>query len=68
MPDASDISLRKLPPHDDDAEQYVLGACLHGIDPFAKALEAIQIEDFYKVRASIASPFSNNASIAEKTF
>lgn len=50
MPDASDISLRKLPPHDDAAELYVLGACLHGTDPFAKALEAIQLEDFYKVR------------------
>ena len=49
MPDAiSDISLKRLPPHNLDAEQYVLGACLRSNEVFAKALEILGSDDFYK--------------------
>ncbi len=44
----TDISLRKLPPHNKEAEQSVLGACLQSAEAFAKALEVIGVEDFYR--------------------
>ena len=34
----TDISLNKLPPYNKEAEQSVLGACLHSEDAIAKAL------------------------------
>ena len=43
-----DIALKKLRPHNIDAEQYVLGACLKSKDVFARALEIIEESDFYK--------------------
>ena len=48
MPDVADISLRKLPPYNEEAEQYVLGACFGSGDAFARALEFIERDDFYK--------------------
>ncbi len=48
MPDVADISLRKLPPYNEEAEQYVLGACFGSGDAFARALEIIELHDFYK--------------------
>ncbi|MEE8127327.1 MAG: replicative DNA helicase [Nitrospinaceae bacterium] len=48
MPDVADISLRKLPPYNEEAEQYVLGACFGSGDAFARALEIIELDDFYK--------------------
>ncbi len=48
MPDVADISLRKLPPYNEEAEQYVLGACFGPGDGFARALEIIGLDDFYK--------------------
>jgi replicative DNA helicase len=48
MPDVADISLRKLPPYNEEAEQYVLGACFGSGDAFARALEIIERDDFYK--------------------
>ena len=44
----TDISLNKLPPYNKEAEQSVLGACLHSEDAIAKALEVLNSEDFYK--------------------
>ncbi|MCF8720854.1 replicative DNA helicase [Nitrospina gracilis] len=48
MPDVSDISLRRLPPYSEEAEQYVLAACFGSNDVFARALEIIGQDDFYK--------------------
>ena len=48
MPDVADISLRKLPPYTEEAEQYVLGACFGSGDAFARSLEIIELNDFYK--------------------
>ncbi len=49
MADAlNEIGLRKLLPHNVEAERYVLGACLKSKDVFAKALETLDGEDFYK--------------------
>ncbi|MEE8206329.1 MAG: replicative DNA helicase, partial [Nitrospinaceae bacterium] len=48
MLDVADISLRKLPPYNEEAEQYVLGACFGSGDGFARALEIIELDDFYK--------------------
>jgi len=48
MPDVADISLRKLPPYNEEAEQYVLAACFGSGDAFARALEIIELDDFYK--------------------
>ena len=48
MPNVADISLRKLPPYNEEAEQYVLGACFGSGDAFARALEIIELDDFYK--------------------
>ncbi|MEE8259687.1 MAG: replicative DNA helicase [Nitrospinaceae bacterium] len=48
MLDVADISLRKLPPYNEEAEQYVLGACFGSGDAFARALEIIELDDFYK--------------------
>jgi len=49
MADAlTEISLNKLPPYNKEAEQSVLGACLHSADAIAKALEVLTEEDFYK--------------------
>ncbi len=49
MADAlNEIGLKKLLPHSVEAERYVLGACLKSKDVFAKALESIEGEDFYK--------------------
>ena len=38
----TDISLNKLPPYNKEAEQSVLGACLHSEDAIAKALEILR--------------------------
>ena len=49
MADAlTEISLNKLPPYNKEAEQSVLGSCLHSVDAIAKALEVLTEEDFYK--------------------
>ena len=48
MPDVADLSLKKLPPYSEEAEQYVLGACLEPGEAFAKALEVLEQDDFYK--------------------
>ena len=48
MPNVADISLRKLPPYNEEAEQYVLGACFGSGDAFARAVEIIELDDFYK--------------------
>jgi replicative DNA helicase len=49
MPDAvSNISLSKLPPYNLEAEQGVLGACLKSQEAFAKALEVLGEDEFYK--------------------
>lgn len=42
------ISLHKLPPHNLEAEQSVLGAILRNNEALPKALEIIQNEDFYR--------------------
>jgi len=44
----ADISLRKLPPYSEEAEQYVLGACFGANEAYARALEIIELDDFYK--------------------
>ena len=62
--DSSDPSLRHLPPHDVDAEQYVLSACLMAPDALPKALEIIQSEDFYKLRHQVI--FSSMEKLFEK--
>ena len=42
MADAlTDISLNKLPPYNKEAEQSVLGACLHSEDAIAKYGERV---------------------------
>jgi replicative DNA helicase len=49
MADAlTEISLNKLPPYNKEAEQSVLGSCLHSSEAIAKALEVLSEEDFYK--------------------
>ena len=49
MADAlTEISLNKLPPYNKEAEQSVLGSCLHSSEAIAKALEILSEEDFYK--------------------
>ena len=49
MPDAlTEISLSKLPPYNKEAEQSVLGSCLHSTEAIAKALEILIEDDFYK--------------------
>lgn len=49
MADAlTEISLDKLPPHNKEAEQSVLGSCFHSSEAIAKALEVLSEEDFYK--------------------
>ncbi len=48
MPSVSEISLRKLPPYSEEAEQYVIGSCLGSNEAFARSLEIIQVDDFYK--------------------
>lgn len=48
MSSVADIALRKLPPYNEEAEQYVLGACFGSGDAFARALEILALEDFYK--------------------
>lgn len=50
MADAlNEIGLKKLLPHSVEAERYVLGACLKSNDVFARALETLEGEDFYKI-------------------
>jgi replicative DNA helicase len=50
MADAlNEIGLKKLLPHSIEAERYVLGACLKSNDVFARALETLEGEDFYKI-------------------
>ncbi|MEE2987302.1 MAG: replicative DNA helicase [Nitrospinota bacterium] len=46
---AADISLRKLPPYSQEAEQGVLGACFKSSDAFAKSVEVLDEGDFYKI-------------------
>ena len=49
MADAlTEISLNKLPPYNNEAEQSVLGSCFHSSEAIAKALEILSEEDFYK--------------------
>merc|ERR1712000_445905 len=43
-----DISLHKLPPHNLEAEQSVLGAIFKSNDALPKALEIIEADDFYR--------------------
>ena len=43
-----DIALKKLRPHNVEAEQYVLGSCLKSKEVFSRALEFIEENDFYK--------------------
>ena len=43
-----DISLKRLRPHNLEAEQYVLGACIKSKEVFVRALEIIEENDFYK--------------------
>ena len=43
-----EISLHKLPPHNLEAEQSVLGAIFKSNDALPKALEIIQADDFYR--------------------
>jgi len=69
MPDTvGDIALRKLPPHSLEAEQSVLGACLTSNDTFAKSLEIINEDDFYKsankkIFSAMAQLFEANEQI-----
>lgn len=49
MASPDDISLRKLPPYLEEAEQYVLGACLFASDAISRTLEILEVEDFYKI-------------------
>ena len=43
-----DMSLHKLPPHNLEAEQSVLGAIFKSNDALPKALEVIEADDFYR--------------------
>ena len=45
---STDLSLEKLPPHDKEAEQSVLGACIHSSDAFYKSIQILLADDFYK--------------------
>ncbi|MEE9259238.1 MAG: replicative DNA helicase [Nitrospinaceae bacterium] len=45
---ATDISLRKLPPYNQEAEQSVLGACFKSGEAFPRSIETIEEDDFYK--------------------
>lgn len=61
-------SLDKLPPRDNEAEQSVLGACIHSGDAFYKAAEIITENDFYKsshkqIFSCMQRWFSNNRGI-----
>ncbi len=47
-PNSGDISLRKLPPYLEEAEQYVLAACLFAPDGISRTLETLEVDDFYK--------------------
>ena len=42
------MDLQKIPPHDDEAEQAVLGCILTDKDAAAEAMEVLKSEDFYK--------------------
>ncbi|MFQ5483135.1 MAG: DnaB-like helicase N-terminal domain-containing protein, partial [Nitrospinaceae bacterium] len=68
MADSNDISLRKLPPYHEEAEQYVLSACLFSPDAIARALEVLNEEDFYKtshrkIFAAMRRMFEGNEGI-----
>ena len=43
-----DISLKKLPPHSDDAERSVLGSVLFDNDALTKIVSTVSSEDFYQ--------------------
>ena len=45
---ADDISLHKLPPHNVEAEQSILGAIFKSSEALPKAMEIIHAEDFYR--------------------
>ncbi len=45
---AGDISLQKLPPHNVEAEQSVLGAIFKSSEALPRAMEIIHAEDFYR--------------------
>ncbi len=47
-PNSGDISLRKLPPYLEEAEQYVLASCLFSPDGISRTLEILEEGDFYK--------------------
>jgi len=68
MPDVAEISLRKLPPYNEEAEQYVLSACFGSSDAFARALEILELDDFYKtghrkIFSAMQVLFENNQPI-----
>lgn len=44
----TDIALKKLPPHNEEAEKSVLGAVLQDNDSIMKAMQIISHHDFYK--------------------
>ncbi len=49
MPESvAQIALNKLPPYNLEAEQSVLGACLKSNEAFARGLEILSEDDFYK--------------------
>jgi len=61
-------SLDKLPPYNLEAEQSVLGACIHSSEAFYKALEIINTDDFYKsshrkIFSSMQGWFSKNKQV-----
>jgi replicative DNA helicase len=68
MADAlNEIGLKKLLPHSVEAERYVLGACLKSNDVFARALETLEGEDFYKIGSKkIFSAMSELFEVSEE--
>jgi len=66
MPD--DISLKKLPPHSDEAERSVLGAVLFDNDALIKIVNLVKPEDFYqpanqKIMTRMLDMFDRNQRI-----
>lgn len=65
---ATHLSLKKLPPHHLEAEEYVLSACLKTGEAFAKSVEILKPEDFYKtahrkIFAALQKLFSKNQNV-----
>ncbi len=64
----SDLSLKKLPPHQKEAEQCVLGACLKSNQAFARSLEILSPDDFYssthqRIYSAMADMFEVNETV-----